>query len=228
MYKALALRGIQALPIVTIFRPANAIELIQHAELLIEQRLLGKHLLASKIRAITRHAQDKVLGALVLIDYGIPVPRRDSRIFHAGLALGPLESMLAVFVLGSVFRRQRSHIVRDTERDQTLNLSSFILKERIKAPLVLKNSLQFLKMQLVVNGAVITRLKATQKALFVECVHHGDIALIRLRARSRKEFLYRFGKVVVGELMQIVGSVALGLRDIIVARGVVCIRIMVC
>jgi len=133
-----------------------------------------------------------------------------------------------VFVLGSVFRRQRPHIVRNTERDQTLDFCSLILKERIKAPLVFKNSLKFLKMQLVVDGAVIARLQATQKALFVECVHHGDIALIRLRARSRKELLYRFGKVIVGELMQIVGSVALGLRDIIVARRIVCIRIMVC
>ena len=82
-------------------------------------------------------------------------------------------------------------------------------------------------MQLIVNGAVITRLKATQKALFVECVHHGDIALIRLRACSGKEFLYRFGKVVVGELMQIVGSVALGLRSVVIARGIIVIGIVI-
>lgn len=138
MDNTLALRGIQALPIVTIFGPANAIEFVQNAELLIEQRLLGKHLLASKISAITRHAQDKILCALILIDYGIPVPRRDRRIFHAGLTLGPLESVVAMFVLSSIFRRQRSHIVRDTERDQALDLRSLVLKERIEATLVLR------------------------------------------------------------------------------------------
>lgn len=41
MDNAFALRGIQALPIVTIFGPANAIEFIQNAELFIEQDCLG-------------------------------------------------------------------------------------------------------------------------------------------------------------------------------------------
>ena len=227
MDNALALRGIQALPIVTIFRPANAIEFVQNAELLVEQRLLGKHLLASKISAIARHAQNKVLGALVLIDHGIPVPRRDRRIFHAGLTLGPLESMVAVFVLGSIFRRQRSHIVRNTERNQTLDLCSLVLKERIEAALVFENGLQLLKMQLIVDGTVITRLKATQKALFVECVHHGDIALIRLRTRSRKELLYGFSKVIIGQFMQVICGVTLCLRGIVVARGVIAVRIVI-
>ena len=135
--------------------------------------------------------------------------------------------MVAMFVLSRIFRRQRSHIVRNTERDQTLNLCSLVLKERIEATLVFENGLQLLKMQLIVDGTVITRLKTTQKALLVECVHHGDIALVRLRARSRKELLYGFSEVIIRQFMQVICGVTLRLRGIVVARGVIAIRIMI-
>ena len=82
-------------------------------------------------------------------------------------------------------------------------------------------------MQLVVNGAVITRLKATQKALFVECVHHDDIALIRLRACSGKEFLYRLGEVIIGQLMEVISSVTFSLRGVVIARGIIVIGIVI-
>ena len=93
---AFALGSIESTPCIAIFRPANAIELVKNAELLVKQRLLGQNLLSRKIGAVARHAHNEVFCALVLVDYAFPIPGRNNGIVHTRLALRPLESAFAM------------------------------------------------------------------------------------------------------------------------------------
>lgn len=149
---ALTLSGVKPMPVVSVFAPTHTVELVEHAELLVEQRALGQGLLPRQVGTVARHAYDEVLGALVLVDDLIPVPRRDDGVFHARLALGPLEAVLAVSVLTSILVRQGSNVIRNAEGDEALDLCGVALEERVEAPLVLENGLELLEMELVVDG----------------------------------------------------------------------------
>ena len=93
--------------------------------------------------------------------------------------------------------------------------------------MVLENRLQLLKMQLVVNSAVVARLQTTQESLLVKRIHHLDVALVGFRPRSSKELLHRLSEIVVRQLVQIIGSVTSGFRRIVVARRIIRIRIVI-
>ena len=181
---AITLSGVKPMPVISVFAPTHTVELVEHAELLVEQRALGQGLLPCQVGAVARHAHNEVLGALVLVDDLIPVPRRDDGVFHARLALGPLEAVLAMSILGSVLGRERPHVVRNAEGDEALDLCGVALEERVETPLVLENGLEFLEMELVVDGAVVASLEPAEEALLAKALHHVDVALVTLGARA--------------------------------------------
>ena len=112
---ALTPSSVEPMPVVPIIAPTHAVEFVQNTELLIKQRALREGLLPRQICAVARHAQDEVLGALVLIDDLIPVPGRNDGVLHTGLTLGPLEAILTMGILAGILARKRTDVIRDTE-----------------------------------------------------------------------------------------------------------------
>ena len=66
-------------------------------------------------------------------------------------------------------------------------------------------------MQLVVDGTVVAGLKPTEELLALEAGHHVDVALVILGTSALEEFLDLLLELVIAQLVQVVGGVALRL-----------------
>ena len=188
---------IKALLVVAILRPADAVQLVQHAKLLVQKRALRQHVLALQIRAYSRHAFDEVLRAFALVDNAIPVPGRDYRVLHPRLALGPRKTRVIVSVQPCVALRQGPHIIGNAERHQLKQLFTLLFQHRVELRLVVQDRFHLLKMKLVVDASVVAGFQTTQKPLILERVHHVQVTAVAFRGRSRKKLLHFFGEVVV-------------------------------
>ena len=98
MDNALTLGSIKPMLAVSIDGQTQAIELVEHTELLIQERASGKNLLPLQICAHACHTFDKLLGTLVAVDDAIPVPWGDRSVLLAWLTLCPGEALLAVLI----------------------------------------------------------------------------------------------------------------------------------
>ena len=188
---------IKTLLVITILRPADAVQLVQHAKLLIQKRALRQHVLALQIRAYPRHALDEVLRAFALVDNAIPVPGRDYRVFHSRLALRPRKTRIIVSIQPCVALGKGPHIIGNAERHQLKQLFALLFQHRIELRLVIQDRFHLLKMKLVVDASVVTGFQTTQKPLVLERVHHIQVTAVAFRSRSRKKLLHFFGEVVV-------------------------------
>ena len=86
---AFTLCGIKTVLVFCALGPTHTVKLIEHAILFVQKRAFGKDLLPRQIGAIARHAQDELLGAFVLVDNAVPVPRGNHRFFHTRLSFRP-------------------------------------------------------------------------------------------------------------------------------------------
>ena len=160
-----------------------------------------------QIRANSRHALDEIFGARSLIDNVIPVPRRNSNILFARFPLRPRKTCVSVRVKASIAPRQGAHVIRNAERNQGKEFFALRFQNRIKYALLIKNSFHFLKMQLVVNAAIVARFQTTKKFLKLECVHHALKARIELGGRARKQLFHFFRELVIRCFSKVVARI---------------------
>lgn len=96
---------------------AQVVQLVEHHEFFIHQRLFRQGALVGQIGAAAHHALDEVLRRLLHIDFLRKVPRIDAAVFLAREALRP---HIAAF-FAAVLLPQRAHIVRNLEAVQLQN-----------------------------------------------------------------------------------------------------------
>ena len=95
---AFTLCSIKTVLVICALGPTHTVKLIEHTILFVQKRAFGKNLLPRQIGAIARHAQDELLGAFILVDNAIPVPRGNHRIFHTRLSFRPGKALpMAIF-----------------------------------------------------------------------------------------------------------------------------------
>ena len=197
---SLTLGSIQAMFLVPVNAYLKSVQLIENAEFLIQQGAFGQHILTLQISTVTSHTQDELLRGLISINDVFPVPWLDSNTIHARLSLCPRETTVTSLIEWSVVVLQWANVIRNPKRHQLFELLFVFEEEVVETRLILDNSLQLLKMELIVDTAVVARLEATQEQLTSKLIHHLVIAGIVNSSGLTQQFLDLIGKAVVIEL----------------------------